>query len=88
MLIRHKLSKANFVLNALLRLLIIDNPELEAIKSLTEEGELDALFAYNTFTNKIAYNKVYNKFNKYYAFAATVGGFQGVQPNEWRECKW
>jgi hypothetical protein len=72
LLIRHKLSKANFVLNALSRLLIIDNPELEAIKSLTEEGELDALFAYNTFTNKIAYNKVYNKFNKYYAFAATL----------------
>jgi hypothetical protein len=57
LLIWHKLSKANFVLNALLRLLIIDNPELEAIKSLTKEGELDALFAYNTFTNKTAYNK-------------------------------
>jgi hypothetical protein len=28
-------------------------------------------FACNAFTNEIAYNKVYNKFNKYYTFAAT-----------------
>jgi hypothetical protein len=29
------------------------------------------LFAYNAFTNKLAYSKVYNKFNKYYIFAIT-----------------
>jgi hypothetical protein len=76
LLIRHKLSKVNFILNALFKLLAIDNPKSEAINSiirisLIKEGELDTLFAYNTFTNKIARNKVYNKFNKYYAFAIT-----------------
>ena len=30
------------------------------------------LFAYNAFTDKIAHSKVYNKFNKHYAFAATL----------------
>jgi hypothetical protein len=30
------------------------------------------LFTYNAFTNKIARNKVYNKFNKYYAFTITL----------------
>jgi hypothetical protein len=35
------------------------------------EGELDALFACNAFINKMAYSKVYNEFNKYYAFATT-----------------
>jgi hypothetical protein len=76
LLIRYKLSKANFILNALSKLLIVDNPKPEAINniartSLTKEGELDTLFACNAFTNKIARNKVYNKFNKYYAFAIT-----------------
>jgi hypothetical protein len=64
------------VLDTLFKLLIIDNPKPEAINSivktsLTKEGELDTLFACNAFTNKIARNKVYNKFNKYYAFIAT-----------------
>ena len=59
------------MLNALSRLLIVNNPELEAIKSPTKEGELDMLFACNAFIDKIACNKLYNKFNKYYAFAAT-----------------
>jgi hypothetical protein len=77
LLIRHKLSKANFVLNALFKLLIVDNPKPETINniiriSLTKEGELDTLFACNAFINKIARNKVYNKFNKYYTFAATL----------------
>jgi hypothetical protein len=77
LLIRHKLSKANFVLNALSKLLIVDNLKPEAINSiirisLTKEGELDALFACNAFINKIARNKVYNKFNKYYTFIATL----------------
>ena len=64
------------MLNALFKLPIIDNPKPEAINnkvriSLTKR-ELNALFACNTFTNKIARNKVYNEFNKYYAFAATL----------------
>jgi len=64
------------VLNALFKLPIVDNLKLEAINnkvriSLTE-GELNALFAYNAFINKIARNKVYNKFNKYYTFAITL----------------
>jgi hypothetical protein len=64
------------MLNALSKLLIIDNPKPEAINSivktsLTKEGELDALFACNAFTDKVARNKVYNKFNKYYTFATT-----------------
>jgi len=63
------------VLNALFKLPIVDNLKLEAINSKVRisltEGELNALFAYNTFTNKIARNKVYNEFNKYYAFIAT-----------------
>jgi hypothetical protein len=40
--------------------------------TLIREGELDALFAYNAFINEIARDKVYNKFNKHYAFAATL----------------
>ena len=73
MLICYKPSKANFVLNALSRLLIIDNLIKDAnIIPLTKEGELDALFACNAFIDEIAYNKVYNKFNKHYAFAATL----------------
>jgi hypothetical protein len=76
LLIRHKLSKANFVLNALSKLLIVNNLKLEAINSIiktfsTKEGELDILFAYNAFINEIARNKVYNKFNKHYTFAIT-----------------
>jgi len=55
---------------------IVDNLKPEAINSivrifLIKEGKLNALFAYNAFTDKIARNKVYNKFNKYYAFIAT-----------------
>ena len=75
LLIYYKLSKANFVLNALSRLLIVDNLKLRvknAIVAPLKEGKLDALFAYNAFIDKIAYNKVYNKFNKHYAFAATL----------------
>jgi hypothetical protein len=64
------------VLNALFRLLIVDNFKPEAIDSivrisLIEEGELDTLFACNAFIDEIARNKVYNEFNKYYAFATT-----------------
>jgi hypothetical protein len=39
---------------------------------LIREGELDALFAYNAFINEITHDKVYNKFNKHYAFVATL----------------
>jgi hypothetical protein len=65
------------VLDALSRLLIVDDLKLRVedaiVIPLTNvgEGELDTLFAYNTFIDKIARNKVYNKFNKYYAFAVT-----------------
>jgi hypothetical protein len=75
LLICYKLSKANFVLNALSRLLIVDNLKLrveDAIVAPLKEGELDALFAYNAFIDEIARNKVYNKFNKHYAFAVTL----------------
>jgi hypothetical protein len=74
LLICYKLSKANFVLNALSRLLIVNNLKLKVkntIITLLRERELNALFVYNAFTNKIAYSKVYNKFNKYYTFIAT-----------------
>jgi hypothetical protein len=76
LLIRYKLSKANFILNALSKLPAVDNLKPEAINSivkisLTKEGELDTLFACNAFTNKIARNKVYNEFNKHYAFTIT-----------------
>jgi ABC-type molybdate transport system substrate-binding protein len=63
------------VLNALSRLLIVDNLKLrveDAIVAPLKEGELDALFAYNAFIDEIARNKVYNKFNKHYAFAVTL----------------
>ena len=63
------------MLNALSKLPIVDNLKPEAINSKVRtsliKGELNALFAYNAFTDKIARNKVYNKFNKYYAFIAT-----------------
>jgi energy-converting hydrogenase Eha subunit C len=64
------------VLNALFCLLIVDNLKLEPINSiirisLIKEGELYTLFAYNAFIDEIACSKVYNKFNKYYAFAVT-----------------
>ena len=77
LLIWHKLSKVNFVLNALSKLLIIDNPKPEAINSiikisLIKEGKLDTLSACNAFIDEIARNKVYNKFNKYYTFTATL----------------
>ena len=73
MLICYKLSKANFILDALSRLPIVDNLIEDAnVTPLTREGELNALFAYNAFINKIARNKVYNEFNKHYAFAATL----------------
>jgi len=69
----YKLNKANFILDALSRLLIINNLVEDAnVAPLTKEGKLDALFAYNAFINEIARNKVYNKFNKHYAFAATL----------------
>ena len=64
------------MLNALFKLPIVDNPKPEAISSKVRisltKGKLNALFAYNAFTNKMARNKVYNKFNKYYAFATTL----------------
>jgi hypothetical protein len=65
------------VLNALSCLLTINNLKLrvkDAIVLLTniKKGKLNMLFACNAFINKIAYNKVYNKFNKYYAFIATL----------------
>jgi hypothetical protein len=75
LLICYKLNKANFILNALSRLLIVNDLKLrvkDTIITLLKEGELDTLFAYNAFINKIACNKVYNKFNKYYTFAATL----------------
>ena len=64
------------MLNALFKLLIINNPKPEAINSiikisLIKEGKLNTLFACNAFINKIARNKVYNKFNKHYAFIST-----------------
>jgi hypothetical protein len=64
------------VLNALSKLLIVDNLKPEAINniiriSLIKEGKLDALFACNAFIDEMARNKVYNKFNKYYAFIIT-----------------
>jgi hypothetical protein len=77
LLICYKLSKANFVLNALSCLLIVDNLKLGVKDAIiiplinVRKGELNALFACNAFINKIAYSKVYNKFNKYYTFAAT-----------------
>jgi len=51
-LIWHKPSKANFILNILSYLFTINNFKLEAINSiiktsLTKEGELNMLFAYN-----------------------------------------
>jgi len=76
LLIRHKLNKANFVLNALFKLPIVDNFKLEAINNKVRisliKGKLNALFTCNAFIDKIACNKVYNKFNKYYAFAITL----------------
>jgi hypothetical protein len=77
LLIRYKLSKANFIPNALFKLPVVNNLKLKAINniikiSLIKEKELDTLFAYNAFTNKIARNKVYNKFNKHYTFAITL----------------
>ena len=75
LLIRYKPSKANFVLNALFKLPIVDNFKPEAINSKVKisliKRKLNALFACNAFIDKIAYNKVYNKFNKYYAFTIT-----------------
>jgi hypothetical protein len=75
LLICYKLSKANFILNTLSYLLIIDNLKLrveDAIITPLREGKLDALFAYNAFIDEIARDKVYNKFNKHYAFVATL----------------
>ena len=72
------------MLDALSYLLIVDNLKLGVENAIiipltnVRERELDALFAYNAFKNKIAYNKVYNKFNKYYAFIAT---FIKIAPN-------
>jgi hypothetical protein len=75
LLICYKLSKVNFILNALSYLLIVNDLKLrveDAIIAPLKKGKLNILFAYNAFINKIAYNKVYNKFNKYYAFVATL----------------
>jgi hypothetical protein len=78
LLICYKLSKANFMLNTLSYLLIVNDLILRVedaiIAPLTNirERELDTLFAYNAFIDKIAYNKVYNEFNKHYAFATTL----------------
>jgi hypothetical protein len=44
----------------------------DTIVAPLKEGELNALFAYNAFIDKIARDKVYNKFNKHYAFVATL----------------
>ena len=65
------------MLNALFKLLIVDNPKPEAINniiktSLIKERKLNALFAYNAFINKKSRNKVNNKFNKYYTFTITL----------------
>ena len=64
------------MLDALFKLPIVDNLKPEAINSKVRtsltKGELNALFAYNAFTNEIARNKVYNEFNKYYTFAITL----------------
>jgi len=76
LLIRHKPGKANFVPDALSRLPTVDDPKPEAIDSKVRtsltEGELDALFACNAFTDEMARSEVYNEFNKHYAFAATL----------------
>jgi hypothetical protein len=84
LLICYKPGKVNFILDALSRLLIVDNLKLrvkDAIIALlinVKEGELDALFACNAFIDEIARNKVYNKFNKHYAFTTT---FIKIAPN-------
>ena len=78
LLIYYKLNKANFILDTLSRLFIVDNLKLKVedaiIAPLTDikERKLNMLFAYNAFIKEIARNKVYNKFNKYYAFVATL----------------
>jgi len=75
LLICYKLGKANFILDALSRLLIVDNLKLrieDAIIAPLRKRKLNALFACNAFIDKIARDKVYNKFNKHYAFAATL----------------
>jgi hypothetical protein len=78
LLIYYKLNKANFILDTLSRLFIVDNLKLKVedaiIAPLTniKERKLNMLFAYNAFIKEIARNKVYNKFNKYYAFVATL----------------
>jgi hypothetical protein len=78
LLIYYKLNKANFILDTLSRLFIVDNLKLKVedaiIAPLTniKERKLNMVFAYNAFIKEIARNKVYNKFNKYYAFVATL----------------
>jgi hypothetical protein len=78
LLICYKPGKANFILDALSYLLIVDNLKLRVEDAIVipltniREGELNALFACNAFTNEIAYSKVYNEFNKHYAFIATL----------------
>jgi hypothetical protein len=77
LLLSYKLSKENFILNALSYLLTVDNLKLrvnDAIIALLiniRERELHALFACNAFIDKIVYNEVYNEFNRHYAFVAT-----------------
>jgi hypothetical protein len=75
LLIYYKPGKANFILDALSRLLIVDDLKLgieDTIVIPLKEGELNTLFAYNAFIDEIACNKVYNKFNKHYTFIATL----------------
>ena len=73
----YKPSKANIILNALSCLLIVNNAKLRVKDTIVillinvKERKLNMLFACNVFIDKIAYSKVYNKFNKYYAFAIT-----------------
>jgi len=65
------------MLNALSCLLIVNNAKLRVKDTIVillinvKERKLNMLFACNVFIDKIAYSKVYNKFNKYYAFAIT-----------------
>jgi hypothetical protein len=53
LLIWYKLSKVNFILDTLFKLLIVDNLKLEAINNIVKisltKGKLDMLFAYNAF---------------------------------------
>ena len=66
------------MLDTLSCLFIVNNLKLRVENAIVapliniRKGELNALFAYNAFIDEIARNKVYNKFNKHYAFIATL----------------